>query len=401
MTFPNGLKRICDICAYMTFASLIASFLGSDNLIITLPVFASVAFLSAFLAPRGKIKYMGIIPLFLIFLITPSTLINLVVFIPTIAYMIWAIPKPDESLSGFNYEPIFNGFIKIVGTILLLRLIFGVMFDGEPIPTDSLLFATAFLLLATLFTRMIRHDDDILNDIRFKLINIISVIGIILGTFFVTNRMFLETGVTIYLFIARYLTHLLILITYPFARLLSFLLPEADPAAMELNWITELIGNMEPLEHNEAGSPILGSIIGIIAFSVIVIVVLSLFFKLIKEILNKILGSQREDDIEDEIIPLDENDKKKRRFRRRENQIRELYRKFLKLIKMNDIDTSLHLTSKEIETQVVNTFNTETSGTFRDEYIQIRYKEDEFTKNDVKRMKELYKSVKEEIETFS
>jgi len=57
MVFPNGLKRICDICGYMVFAVIIASFfgIGSYELITTLPIFASVAFLSTFLTSHGWI----------------------------------------------------------------------------------------------------------------------------------------------------------------------------------------------------------------------------------------------------------------------------------------------------------------------------------------------------------
>ena len=402
MTFPNGLKRICDICCYMVFATLIATPLGSYDLIATLPVFAIVAFLAAFLAPRGRIKYISLTPLPLIFLIVPLTIVNLVVFTLAILYMIWAIPKQNESVAGFNYEAVFNGFLKVFGVILLLRFgVFAPLFDGAPFPTDTLFFAAAFLLLATIFTRMIRHDENILNQIGFKLINMISVIGVVLGIFLVTNRTFLEITTTIWFFIARYLIYLLLLIAYPIARLLSLLLTEFDPEAMLLMGGLNFIDDYG-IEYYEADSqPIWPLIIAVIVVGIVMIIGLPLLFKLIKALLSKVLGIRDDEDIEDEFIPLDDKDKKKRRFRRRENQIRELYRDFLKLIKKNDIDISLHLTSKELEIQVATTFNTETSSALRNEYIQVRYKENDFTKDDVKRMKELYKNVKEEIETFS
>ena len=398
MTFPNGLKRICDICYYMTFATLIASFLGSENLIITLPVFASVAFLSAFLAPRGRIKYISLIPLFLIFLIVQSTVINLIVFIPTVFYMMWAMPKKDESTAGFNYEAIFNGFLKAFGTILVIR--FGLLGIFEmQFPTDTMLFATAFLILAIIFTRMIRHDENILNETRFKLINLISVVGVILGIVVVTSRTFLEIATTIYLFIAPYLIYLLMPIMYLIAIIFEDFEPKKDPAAMMLRPMEFFQELAAYLNEESDPSEVVGYILVFIVSAIVIIVVLYILYKLIKALLTKILGTQ-DDDIEDEIIPLD--DKKKRRLRRyRENQIRELYRNFLILTRKNEIDTSVHLTSKEIENQVVSKFKTDTSGELRDEYIKIRYKEDKFTKADVKRVKELYKNVKEEIESFS
>ena len=177
--------------------------------------------------------------------------------------------------------------------------------------------------------------------------------------------------------------------------------PKNDPAAMMLRPMEFFQELAVYLNEESDPSEVVGYILVFIVSAIVIIVVLYILYKLIKALLTKILGTQ-DGDIEDEIIRLDDNDKKKRRLRRyRENQIRELYRNFLILTRKNEIDTSVHLTSKEIENQVVSKFKTDTSGELRDEYIKIRYKEDEFTKADVKRMKELYKNVKEEIESFS
>jgi len=126
------------------------------------------------------------------------------------------------------------------------------------------------------------------------------------------------------------------------------------------------------------------------------------FFKLLFKMLfdkeDEIEDIYDEHDFKEEIIALDENDVKQPVIRRPENQIREIYRDFLNFVKTKaTVDTSLHLTSKEIENEIVSRFGSETSSAFRDEYIKVRYNESEFTKDDVKQMKELYKNVKKEI----
>jgi len=384
----------------MAFVSLIATFFGSYNLITTLPVFAGVAFLAAFLTPRGQIKYVSIIPLLLIFLIVPLTLTNFIIFIPTFFYLAWSISKPEEDIIGFDYGPIFEKFLGIFIVILFLWfVVIYMVLTGPPFPTDALWFAAAFLMLTIIFMRMIRHDELIINQYRFRLINVIPVIGIILAIFLLTNRIFLE----IVAFVGRILSYLIsgivfiLHLPFHYFTLIYHLLSgyEEDPWWMD--------------------SPIFRNIVLIILIIFVLYVAgrhmkpkevdnplkkrwLMWMFKLFEdkdEILEDVYD---EHDFKEEVIALEEDDEDQHAKRQRENQIREIYRDFLSFVKTKKVDTSQYLTSKEIENQIMTRFNAKTSRAFREEYIKVRYNGSEFAKDDVKRMKELYKNIKKEMD---
>ena len=66
MVITSGLKRVCDISFFMTFATLIAWLFGpggEPGLIITLPIFIGSSFLASFLAKWGIVRFLVIFPL--------------------------------------------------------------------------------------------------------------------------------------------------------------------------------------------------------------------------------------------------------------------------------------------------------------------------------------------------
>ena len=402
MIFPNGLKRLCDICCYMTFVCLIASFFGSYQLITTLPIFAGVAFLSAFLTSRGWVKYVSIIPLLLIFLMVPLTFINLMIFIPTFGYFAWASLQPEEDVIGFDYGLIFERFLMVFIVILIIWFVVIYMaLTGPPFPTDALWFAAAFLMFSIIFMRMVRHDEFIINQSRFRLINLIPVIGIVLAIFLMTNRIFLE----ILAFIGRLLSYVVSAIAFIFH--------------LPFHYVTLIYHLFSGYEEDPwwVDSPFFRNLgIGIFILCVLYVAKKHMkpkksdpygwrmwFFKLFEDKDEKLEDVYDEHDFKEEVIGLEDGDEENQHVKRqRENQIREIYRDFLNFLKIKKVDTSLHLTSKEIENQIFIRFATKTSHAFREEYIKVRYKEgSEFTKDDVKQMKELYKNVKKEIDPSS
>jgi len=167
MTFLYGLKRLCDISFYMTFASIIVYLSSGDHLILTLPVFILVAFLSSYFTLDGNLRYACAIPLFLTYLIVPLTVVNFLMVTPAIIYMIWAFPKPDEATKRFQYQ----GFLEIIFIVFIIFLVgkfFFVIYDpslSSEIPIDTYAFAILFLLISIIFVRLIRYDS---NQIRFE-----------------------------------------------------------------------------------------------------------------------------------------------------------------------------------------------------------------------------------------
>ena len=405
MRIPNGLKRICDISFYMTFASFIGGGFGSDSLILTLPIFVFVAFLSAFLAPRGWVRYTSLLPLFLIFVIIPLTIVNLVVVIPAIIFMICSLPPADEYVTSFEYSGVFKLFLVIFGGFLAIFAII-----EAQIPGDTLLFGTSFLFNSIIFMRMIRHDESVLKQTQFKIMNTVSIVGVVISAILISTEAFLTFVQNAIRFIWWHLIGpIFLLVISIFTAILAFILRLLglegifEPGLYE---VPELEMEMI-LEEEELTLAHALYIFFIIIFATFFIIIVTILLVVLVRKLFKWLTQQSrppylgEDGIEEERFALDDDEKKKRRFRRRtENQIREVYRKFLIFLKKKEVNIPQHFTSSDVNELVATKFKSEKSSELRDEYIQVRYGESDYTKEDIKRIKRLHKEIKEEIERF-
>jgi len=409
MIFPSGLKRVCDISFYMTFASIAGNLFGGDNLISTLPIFVFFAFLSAFLAPRGRIKYISVILLFLVFVTTPFTIINVAILIPAILFMIRTFPKPDEQVSQFHYAGVFKLFLLIFSWFVILTIVLGgaahIVFE---LPSDTLLFAISFLLSSIVFMRLVRHDESVLTQTQFKIMNTISVVGIMVGAVLLSmDRFLIFAGRMINFIFLNFLAPVLDFVIWIVLTILQFILRAirldiivGDTRHTRFQLAIELpmpSAEMQELyEEVQEGS-------GLPNIFTFIIAVLLIFLAIqVFKMLTKLRPPFSSDhDVEEERFSLDDEARKKRRFRRRnESQVREVYRRFLVLLKKKEVNVPLHLTSDEIEDLVVAKFDSEKSSDLRDEYIRVRYREDTCTDDDVKRIKGLYKEIKEEIARF-
>jgi len=419
MIFMSALKRICNMCFYLTFATFFGYFfayllgLEISHFFVTFPIFIGVGFLSTFLDSRGWLKYLSFLPLALTFLIIPLTILNLLILLPLIIYMSWSTSEPlwAQKASGeyyfvLDHTPVFKRFMKFFIPILLLQLFLSLLFGRSiTFPIDSLLFGLSFIIASVVFTRMIRHDEAIFAQLRFKAINAIPIMAVIIITIlFVFGRDFLN-------------------LVWPsvidnFDP--SFVLEQiggGGGAGGELSF--EGTGGVAGYQYLELEGVeitlatriliIITNILGFLAFAPLYIVGIPAIIIVLYWTIRAFWPSKgltwrntRNDGIEEEYFALDDpNDKQKKRPRRKENQIREIYREFLALLKEQNIDVSQHFTSREIEEEVARNLQSEKSSELRTEYIKVRYQEIEPTKSDIKKMKELYKNVKEEIEIFS
>ena len=407
MTFPSGLKRICDISFYMTFASIVGALFGADRLIFTLPIFVLVAFLSAFLAPRGPIKYISLIPLFLLFVTTSLTIINVAILTPAVILMAMTLPKRDERVIQFNYDTVFYVFLIVFGFFAFYGLIMASWVNAAGLPSDTWLFAASFLLNAIMFMRMARHDESVLKQTRFKVMNattLIGVIGATAGIVLLGTEAFLTfIWRVIGLMWSYFIEPVFRVIIWVFLVILTFIFQvfglDAPFDAMEMWEMPELLEE-EVFEWGESEAsqmPRFFVVILVIIAIIVVAVLLWLLFKWLNKKNNDVFVG--EDGVEEERFSLDGDEERKKRWSRRsnENQVREVYRRFLAHVKKKGIDVPQHLTSYDVEGLVATKFESERSNELRDEYVRVRYGEAEYTKDDVKRVKGLYKEFKNNV----
>ena len=413
MIFPSGLKRICDISFYMTFASIAGAIFGGDDLILTLPIFVFVAFLSAFLAPYGRIRYFSVIPLFLVFVVTPLTVVNVLILGVAIVFMIRTLPRAEEWVAGLDYESTFRLFSMIFGWIVFIVFVINGLVGNTltdsvvALPSTTLLFAMSFFLNSIIFMRLIRHDESVLKQTRFKMMNIVSLIVVIIAVIFLSTDLFLTFVRDVIRFVWSHLLVPIIgivawlfefvvwLIFLPITFIIRILGVEGGSFLAEFPEMPAVPSFEEVYEYEGASSNSLNLFLVLL---VIILIVLGVYLlKILAN--NKTSGGIRDDGIEEERFSLDRGDvKKKTRFgRSEENQIREVYRKFLIHVKKKEINIPLHSTSCDVENLVTARFDSKKSSELRTEYIRVRYGEAEYTKDDVRHVKELYKEVKKEL----
>jgi len=106
----------------------------------------------------------------------------------------------------------------------------------------------------------------------------------------------------------------------------------------------------------------------------------------------------RDDGVEETRTALATGISIRRRFRsREENKIRKVYREFLALITKNEVVIPLSSTSSDVEHHVQTKFGSSQSAELRAEYVRVRYGETDYGKEEVTKVKNLYKKFKDEI----
>jgi len=394
MILTNGLKRICDVSFYLTFASFLAAFFGGDRVIVTLPIFAVVAFLSAALASQLFLKYVSTLPLVFGFMMVPFGTVNVLTLLPAVAYMIYAIPKPDEKVSQFEYVDVFNLFVKCFVGLIVAALIFQWQ---EQLENGPLLLGLTFLINATILMRMIRHDEVILKQLRFKAINGLSLVVVMMVVMLFSREAFLTF----------------------MGQVISFIWTSVLAPAVWFLWMgmlrgINLIVNLFGLDlsglfrYGEFGDPEISteplemveselSEVPMLFFVIFALVVIVLVFKLFYMMSQKHGLRLTNEGVIETRTTLDDDQPKKRKRRSSRNQIREIYGKYLRQLKRNEIEIAPHMTTFDIEEVTKEMWESDESGKLREMYIKVRYGEADFNKEDIKEMKRRYKGFSQEL----
>ncbi|MCL1950715.1 MAG: DUF4129 domain-containing protein [Turicibacter sp.] len=387
MIFPSSLKRICDVCFYMTFASFIGLLFGGDNLMVALPFFAAAITLSVWRLSRIPLL---LIPL--VFFIIPASLPNLAVLAPIIAYLVVALPKSREHIGQFDYTDIFSLFIKVFFGFLVVALTLRQM----PIFEDTTLpFGIMFLGASIVLMRMSRHDEEVISRPRFKWLNILSLLTILGVGGMLSHPLFLNViwGTLVFVYGQLFV---------PIIGFIIFVLLQA------LNWIFSLIGLSRPEfpEIDFGGGevepgygelppltdpPEIGAL-GVIGYIILILAVAGILVVIFKRLAKKHEIQENQSGVEETRTHLADRPKKPRHHRS-QNQVRDCYRKFLHHCTKNELQLQSYMTSESIEEEALKAFHCEKSRELRALYIETRYGGRAVTKEDGKLAKQLLREI--------
>ena len=411
MVLTSALKRICDISFYMTFATLLAWMFGGGQepgLIITLPIFMISAFFAAFLADRYEnVRFLAIIPLFTVFLVVSLTTINVLALAPAVTFMVYNLPKKDERGSKIEYQRVFQVFVialLIIAAFFVLASFItrnaGMTIADRPnflinFSNEVLIFAFSFLLNTITYLRMIRHDIATQKHTRFRIMNSLPLISVIIGAVIVSSEFITDLVMRIISFI--WFNGIWALFTL-FAHIITFPIRYWQPTPIESDleytnmFSVYVYEGYEYLNDPTFVEQELNNVFAIFLILLVIIGVIVLFRNLSKK-----FYFTAADNLEEEISFLGKDNKRKR-WNRHENQIRATYQKFLKSLKQNKFPTPSSATSLEIEKIAATKVSHIELEKLRQAYINVRYGNREYSRQDVAQAKDLYKQIKIELE---
>ena len=405
MIFTAAIKRICSICFYMTFASFFCVLFGGTNLFVTLPVFMLVAFSSAWMAELGKIRYISLAFFLAVIFIMPLNPANIITIVPACGYMILTMPKPQKSpkmyegIDYVEYADVFKKFLSVFAVALPIALISR---NFEALENGPISFAVSYMLLSVILLRTLRHDVSVINERRFKLFNIAYVAAVAVIGFLLSLDIVLRGFRAVINFIANNIVHpVLMFLTFIIYFVLGLIF-NIEEVVEEIDEDPEIveIGDMLPgfQEGEEPG--IVATIIMYILVAALILLALYLLVKLTRYLIKKLRDRKRPSTRMDSggiRTPLSferievPNQQKSRRAK--QNQIREIYRKFLALCREREIDIKQFMTSQDVENAAAEHFNKPQSQELREMYIKVRYADADFSKEDVKKAKGLYNEI--------
>ena len=282
----------------------------------------------------------------------------------------------------------FGAFVCLIGK--------SQVFVQRAVPMAILCLTTSVLLM-----RMLRHGPDIYLDKKYQSKNFLILCSLLVATFVLSSRFMLNTVLGLFGFIYNrlvlpILTFFITCLTGIIGlilRLLSwFHLTDVKFEESHLSGsITEnpLAESMNSATTQNPAAKLVFAIIGILALLV------GTFF------LFRWLSSRKE--LDNKIAPgillsrEELPDKQSERSGTTVNQVRRVYRKYLKLCKSYGAKITKADTSASIESQSRIIFDSISENSeIRDIYIQARYN-NQATKSDLKKLKQMYQIIKQKL----
>jgi len=406
MSLVYSLKLLADLLFYLTFAGTISALIGgadramgNSGLLSVVPFVALSALFLGVLHERGKFKYLSFIPLIpaAIFALDYGV-VHLLLLAPAIAYTVYYATTLPYNIKTVGYTKVFRLYMCIVLPICLFFAVnstfFGAFLSGALGPYLLMFTACGIVLM-----RMIRHDTEILLQTRFKIMNAIGVAGVIIVGAFLGSPQGVQVMSTVFSFLyfrvlipIIYLIFMIVgFILFPILSLFGFeewdvYFPMADGGDMY-----GVPGDIEVYTLERGWSYYIALIVVIIIIAVVAFYVLRAMFRFLTE--KSIIRDGTPVIIERVFLGDDKGAKKKEP--RVNHQIRQVYRKFLKLCEKKGITLHQSLTTKDIsDAYGAAAKDSESPDRLREIYIESRYGEKIPTTADVKECRELYNRMK-------
>lgn len=407
MNLVFSLKILTDLCFFMFAISSITSVAPHSGLLATSPLIVALAayfsrVLSVKLPKKAWLRYAPLALCGLCFLFTAQAA-DVVVTVPMVLYVAFVAFKKRYEV---DYDTTLSRFYLCLKVIVVPLLIVVIANNWAGFVGVMLPYFFFYLVLTVMLLRMLRHNEKVLSDRRFRLMNVMEMLllcgaGYLLSSGYMLMAFRFLIGLVVRFILRPVLTGV-VYVFGGFAWVLSKIFSGIDFHAkdVDLSALDDLgqavqqgDQNMQEYAQNQdtTATRIMTYILIGIGALIVVLVVILLFRALMK-------AGRRNDDnkFEDVRESLDDSDEggARRLTRAPRDRVRHYYRKFLKLCDVRGIGAGEHLNSREINEKVWHIFQTPSLSALRELYIKARYSSAEITANDVKEAKGAYEDVK-------
>ena len=408
MNLAFSLRVLADLCYYVFAISSVATCAGHSGLMLAGPLFGALAAYFVALAGRKAPKKRWLQHLAallaagsLFFAHAPA---DWVVYVPIAVYLQVIVFKRLVYVDYDSTQSRFFLCLKILPAPLVLTLVAGNKAGFLEVMLPYFLF---FLVLNVMLLRMLRHNEQVLSDGKFRAMNLMQI-GLLCGAGWL-----LTTGyvVTAFQFLVRQLVRFVLrplcnLILYAIGGVgwvlnkifggIDFHLEDVDLSALDNLGQGMDEGDQAVMEFYEEASKNSETtrVLTYAAIGLAVIVTIVLIIVLFK-ILMRAARRPEDNKFADERSSLDEKeDAGKRLGFSPRDRVRNYYRKFLKQALKAGLDPDENADSREIVQQMRPRFQPQALDGLREVYIRARYSSQEITSADVKQAKEMYDDLK-------
>ena len=409
MSLMFALKILTDLCYYLFAVNSLASCAPHTGLLLTSPLFVTLA---AYLASRVTEKWpknmwlraLAVLVSCGAFFFT-KTAADKVVTVPMILYLGFVafrrqmIADYDSTLARFFL------CLKIIPAPAVLTIIAANKTGFMEVMLPYLVF---FLILSVMLLRMLRHNELVYHDHRFRIINFLEIaalcgFGYLLSTGYVLK--FLKwLGMLIANYVLSPIFTGVVYVFGGFAWVLNKIFSGIDFHLEDVDLSQLQIGTpIDPADkaileyyEEEAGKSTAANVITYILIGLACIVLVALVIVLFRVLMR---ASHRDEDNEfaDVRESLDKSELRgnDRLTRSPRDRVRHVYRKFLKqAYKEGGLDEEENYDSREIADLVTRRYRSEALEGLRDVYIRARYSTEEISGDDVKQAKAMFDGLK-------
>lgn len=371
MSVPFGMKMLCDISFLLFVTGVPACLAGSEVNMLPWLLLAVFAMLLSFALRRRFIaRFLPILLCFGAFPFLAGDVPAIIMYGIAMVYAAYVIYKGAYFVTKDSFQAVFSRNLKIAGVVMLLGLFNRAGFEATVLPM-GIYFALSGLFL----TRTLRHDIDIIVDKRFSMLNTAALVSMCLAGLLFSQPFWLEAiknGLSVVYF--NVIAPILVVVSYIIAMvlgpILSALIKDRSGETAPQQDADNIYGPEGYEDFILDGSTGDTSLLVLKAAAILLAVIFLIW------LLKRMTGDPVRVARIEYTLQKERSREKNKKKNHNIGPVREIYRKYLKLLKKHGITAADNSTSRDVHIDAlreIEGFPVHDGEALRDAYISARY----------------------------